>query len=90
MNRIIWERSNHAYTNSILGKVGKYQFFSIVWDSSSSNRDKPEKLFCRLPGIKDHIANFATQEEAKERAERVLELWLNNSGLIAQHGIEKL
>lgn len=54
------------------GFIGKWHVFGVHW---GSNRAAPWTLTCRLPGIKDRIADFASKEEAKVRAASVMAHW---------------
>lgn len=77
-----------------VARLGIFKVFSIFWDAvtprscafdlgtTSRETDKRWKLTCRLPGMKSRLGNFATVEEAKEKAEKVLAFWLHGTGLI--------
>lgn len=80
---IKWERMTQKYSNGDAGKVGKYIFFTIVWDGMCErNSENKYKLNCNLPGLKPTFGNFKTSEKAKEKAEKILILWLENTSLI--------
>lgn len=82
MSLILWRQSNSRNLH-ITGTIGKFQFFSISWDILTTSESK-YKLTCSLPGIVDVIGNFKNEELAKIRAEEVLNIWLNETGLISK------
>lgn len=57
------------------GRVGKWRSFSVARPLAFRDPGKPWTLFCTLPGLKASQGNFATVEEAQERAERVWDHW---------------
>jgi len=83
MSRITWEPSKRQYGSGEEGKLDKYIIFELFYDGSrpKSKEVPPYKLVCLLPGIKEHLGHY-NQKEGKEFAERVLEHWLKNAGLI--------
>lgn len=85
---INWEIKESMYSHTLVGKLGKYQAFSIFWDSGTSRgEDKKYKLTCSLNGIKSNLGNFVSESEAKNYAEtKIVPLWLKGSGLMIKEG----
>jgi hypothetical protein len=62
----------HAY-------LGKWRVGWVGW--SRINRDDPPyKATCRLPGIKDTLGRFDTEEEARAKLVKAVEHWLKEAG----------
>lgn len=81
---INWERDNNLKCSSgLIGYSGKYIFFSIIWDCMRSKASgiPPYKLITALPGVKRCLGNFESEEDAKKKAESVLEYWVNRAGI---------
>ena len=74
--KIIWKRITRIHADSRYGYAGKWPCFEIVWDSfSKKDPEKPYKLLCTLPGIKDYLGNFS-EEGAEAKASKVLAFWI--------------
>lgn len=43
---------------------------------------KKYKLTCKLPGFKNNIGNFEKPEKAKEKAQEILDRWLDGASLV--------
>ena len=76
-----WKIRPQEYSNGKLLYLGKYAVASVDWDACVADKSLRYKVSCRLPGIKDYLGNFATEEEGKSCAEHAVKLWMNNSGL---------
>ena len=66
----------------------------VHWTSLSRNapEDAPRyKATCTLPGIKNDLGNYPTEEKAKEKAENTVKFWINKAGLTnaPQQGMER-
>lgn len=80
---IRWEMKQRHYTHSIQGFVGKYLAFETFYDGMASKGTKKQQaLKCYLNGIKPDLPNQIGEDDAKQYAEGVLEMWLENSGLM--------
>lgn len=87
MNRLKWNTVEMTYTSYKCGNLGEYAAFTIQWDGMSSRRDTAKhKLRCKLNGIKEDLGNFESEGLAMEKAEGVLIMWMNNSGLTTKEG----
>ncbi len=74
--KITWKTIQFMHSNARWGYVGKWPCFEVVWDSfSKKDAEKPYKLLCRLPGIKDNLGNFS-QEDAEAKATKILAHWI--------------
>lgn len=79
---IKWERMTQHCSNGDNGKVGKYVFFTVLWDGMCEKDAKNKyKLNCSLPGLRSTFGNFETPKKAKEKAEMILRYWLKNTSL---------
>ena len=75
--QIEWVQGNHTTT----GSLGGISIWSISWHT---RRDSPDwVLRCTLPGIRQ-IAECATTDEAKARAQRQLAAFLKKIGVLDQ------
>ncbi len=82
MSNIRWERDTRQWANGYHGFLGKAMVFGTYWDASSSKDCyKKIKLTCTLAGYKSDLGNYAGEDEARVRAERVLLKWLEFAGL---------
>ena len=76
---IEWSKNkNNAGENWEDGRLGKYIAFQVV----KSVFGKKYKLYCHLNGFKKVIREYETVEIAKSEADKLLEIWMKNSGLI--------
>ncbi len=55
--------------------------FEVAWDSSSMADDAKHKLITRLPGLKNNLGNFESEDKAFERAEFALNVWMEGTGM---------
>jgi len=80
---LVWRDSKSQYTVGESGWLGKFKVFSIHYNStrSKSNTDDIWQVACLLPGIKDDLGCFKTIEEAKDIAQRVMDIWIEGTGL---------
>lgn len=61
---------------------------SVAW--SAIRRDEPPYVaHSILPGIKEELGRFATQEEAKARVEAAFAHWLRKAGLAVATPVEQ-
>jgi len=82
VNKIKWSKNTRKYCNGEIGKLGKYEMFTIDYDGVSGGEyENPYILYCKLPGIKNNLGHFDV-EVAKRKAENTLNHWLKESGLI--------
>ena len=80
--KITTKRKTEPYINGINAYAGKWIIGSIIWNSLSSPiNDKGQvckyKGNIRLPGLKQNIGDFVTEEEAIEKIEKLLNYWLD-------------
>lgn len=92
MEKLNWKPNGGSYNNGYNGYLGKYIVLTISWDGisrvnciSRGNYNR-WKLYANLPGIKTYLGNHETVEAAKEKAEKVLEIWLNGASLKCKKG----
>lgn len=77
MREIIWRYKLLQYGQVLAGYLGKWHCFSISWDVIKPKDDpRKYKLTCMLPGIRTIIDNFLNEEDAKEHAETVKNIWI--------------
>lgn len=79
---MIWVEVDKKYYISEIGKQGKWNLFEVFFDGARSTGTPPYRLKCCLPGIKDDCGHFPSPDEAKQKAEKVLSLWLEGARLI--------
>lgn len=83
---IEWKEDKGLYANGYHGMRGRFQFFYISWDAGSPPRNDDGdtlnwRLDTQLPGLVTHLGHYLTKQEAKDRAERVLKIWLDQAKL---------
>lgn len=79
---IDWLRDTGPHGTGHFGKVGKWMCFSTYWKSFTKDYQGPHyALRCSLPGLKEEIGVFETEEEAFRRAEQALAHWIKAAGL---------
>ena len=76
-----WKAKQLPYSNGKVLYLGKYQVTSVDWDACTSDKSLRYKVTIRLPGIKEYLGNFATEEEGKQFAEKVVNRWIESAGL---------
>lgn len=82
MKYLKWKTVETPYTSRKFGFLGGYGAFTVQWDVMTNKRDAAKyKLRCKLNGIKEDLGNFESEELAMEKAEFVLSLWMDKSGL---------
>jgi hypothetical protein len=79
---IVWERRIAKFTNDHVGRIGRVSIFTIA---PSMIPGENVNLYCSLPGMKKHIS-CETEDEAKEKAEKMLNNWLKATGLNKTQG----
>lgn len=76
---IKWLAKKGQYSSGSAGIVGKIRAFSTSWDAVRGNKsDKPWVLHTTLPGFKEDNWRFATEDEAKDEAVKLLAVWLKS------------
>ncbi len=86
---IKWELKQKHYNHSVQGFVGKYLAFETFYDGMASRgTQKQRALKCYLNGIRTDLPNQLGEDDAKQYAEGVLEMWLENSGLVVKQESE--
>lgn len=77
-----WVPYSNQYICGLEGKKGKYNFFRVFYDSSTSKTElKKYRLKCTLPGFKTDLGLFLTESEAKIYADSAYSKWLRNTEL---------
>lgn len=72
-----WKINTAQYTCGELLYLGPWNVGGIHYDSARSKSDKEKyAATCNLPGIKNMLGHFKTNEEAKEKAENAVRHWL--------------
>lgn len=62
--------------------LGKWRVGWFGYDGTHSRGDpKKYKATCALPGMKDHLGNFETEEEAKAQLIKAVDVWLKGAGV---------
>ena len=73
-------RYGHGGHNAIIN--GKYVIGWVGWNKLMSDQ-APYQATCRLPGIKEYLGRFDTEEEARKLMIDVAGMWIKNAGLTA-------
>lgn len=79
-----WKQAEGKYETGKNCYLGKWHVGSAFYDGSTS-RGNPNKYraTCTLPGIKNTLGHFLTEEEAKQIVIKVVGYWINNTGIQA-------
>lgn len=72
--KIEWKRQTVQYSNGWNAFCGKFRIASTSWRGD----DLPYAAYCQLPGIKNQLGYFKTEEEARERVQTAVNHWINN------------
>jgi hypothetical protein len=74
---IKWERKTGQYACSEVLYAGQWDVGKVNYDSATSIRDKNKYVaYCKLPGIKETLGHFETEQEAKTRLESAVKHWM--------------
>jgi hypothetical protein len=80
MPELIWKSINREYITGFNLFLGKYAVGSVYFDGTvARGSENRYATTCSLPGIKNNLGHFKTEEEAKERVEYAVNYWLNNA-----------
>jgi hypothetical protein len=73
-----WKDSESRYSNGKNLMLGKMRVACVFYDGSVSKGSvNVYALTTSMDGIKAHLGHFLTEEEAKTKAESVLNHWVN-------------
>jgi len=73
-----WEKDIGQYTSGEILYLGKWKVGGFYFDSTRSQGHlKKWRATCTLPGIKNSLGHFATEAEAKDKAEFAVKHWLD-------------
>lgn len=75
---ITWTTQTGKYSNGEDCKLGEWVVGSVSWNGVDRNPDLRYVAYCKLPGIKDVIGKFPTEQEAKSKLEATIAYWLKN------------
>ena len=77
MIEVTWVKNNSIYENGELCKVGKYNYNSL------RSRDDPKayRATCRLPGVKENLGDYETENAAKNRVDNAVRYWFAQAGM---------
>ncbi len=71
-----WEKMTGAYELGEKYRIGKIVVASAFYDGGEPKGSKDKyRAATNLPGIKKPAGKYPTLEEAKERAEKLVEAW---------------
>lgn len=73
-----WVDDTGPWANGKNCYLGKWRIGKVAWTSRSKGDTEHEGAFMYLPGLKDCLGYFASQEEAKARVERAARYWVAN------------
>lgn len=80
---IVWKEVNVKYGHQIKGTLGKIKVFVINWNSCRCRGDTDNEyvLVPLLPGFKEERYYGPSTEFLKERADAMLDTWVDAAGL---------
>lgn len=75
--KMIWDDAKGKFANGKILLVGKWNVGNVYYDGCRKRED-PLKYVVRtqLPGLKDPLGYFATEEEGKAHLEKVVRYWV--------------
>lgn len=79
-----WDRSTDQYGPGKTAYLNNSNFkaFVVFWDGSTSKVDpEKHKLICNMPGYKENMGHFTTEDLAIAYAENAYAKWLLKTGL---------
>lgn len=72
-----WKRSEKQYSNGSNLFAGRWHVGSVFYDGISSKEQKNRyRATCNLPGIKELLGNYFTEEEAQLVVEKAVVHWM--------------
>jgi len=78
---VSWVPNNSQYCSGKSAMLGKWVVGEIYWDGTvSKGSDLNQKAKCFLPGIKNDLGNFKTEDEAKKTIIFAIGYWLDKAG----------
>lgn len=79
--KVIWKREQGQYLTYENLYLGKWKIGSVYSDGCTSKSD-PNKIAvrCCLPGIKESLGKYETEEQGKAKLEQVAKYWLKEAG----------
>jgi hypothetical protein len=82
-----WEQDTRPYSSGVILFLGKWKVGGAYYNSCRS-KDDPNKYEakCYLPGIKDTLDYYTTEDEAKKRVEEAVKHWIDKSEILKQEG----
>lgn len=77
---VIWKPNKSKYCQGNFAFLGKWKVGEFFWDGAQSQGSELHyKAKCFLPGIKDTLGNFKTEEEAKATVEYAVNYWMDKT-----------
>lgn len=74
-----WVRNETKFISGDRLFVGKWNVGGIHYNSLRAKNDpKKWKATCRLPGIKQNLGDYESEEEAKTELIKVVDHWFDN------------
>lgn len=72
---ITWSKDTRQFHTGLIGGIGRVKIIFSVWWGTTKDTDGPWRLGCDLPGVKNSLGSFMTEEDAMARAEVVWSNW---------------
>jgi hypothetical protein len=80
MDKAKWKDVEGQYSTGRVLFLGSFRVGSAGFDGcTSKDSNKSYSARCRLPGIKDHLGHFETQEQAEKTVWGAVAHWLKKA-----------
>lgn len=77
--KIEWVRKTERSAHGSKAMVGKWGVGSVDYGCVTGPNGEIYEVRCSLPGIKDYLGKFISEQEGKERLESAINHWFNEA-----------
>lgn len=77
--KLTWEAQREKYSSGERLKLGPFVVGGYHWHGSSQDSDKPYRVTCRLPGMKEVLGDEAGIASSRRRLEKAVYHWITRA-----------
>jgi hypothetical protein len=78
LGAFFWKPDTGPWASGHVCYAGKWPVGKVAWTSRGKGDTEHQGAFMKLPGLKECIGYFATEDEARARVERAARYWIDN------------
>lgn len=71
-----WVNDTRLFHKGIVLFVGKWMIGAVCWEGGLKGETKHYAAKSLLPGLKQHLDKYETEQEAKDRVEKATKYWI--------------